>query len=235
MMDIKLQQILTMVHLLLLGARHNYIEVTTRELSRSINRSQQSASKHLLDLESVGYIDRIRKGHSIRIRITDKGYLQINSLYEKLQSAFESSVGGVITFEGHVVSGMGEGAYYMSLEGYRKQFREKLGYEPFPGTLNIKLSDPISMHSRRDLITHPSIFIEGFSDKLRTYGWVRCYPAEINDGLVENAALLILERTHYDDSTIEIIAPISIKEYANIKNGDRISISARISKGIIQH
>ena len=191
-MDIKLQQILTMVHLLLLGARHNYIEVTTRELSRSINRSQQSASKHLLDLESVGYIDRIRKGHSIRIRITDKGYLQINSLYEKLQSAFESSVGGVITFEGHVVSGMGEGAYYMSLEGYRKQFREKLGYEPFPGTLNIKLSDPISMHSRRDLITHPSIFIEGFSDKLRTYGWVRCYPAEINDGLVENAALLIL-------------------------------------------
>jgi riboflavin kinase, archaea type len=235
MMDIKLQQILTMVHLLLLGARHNYIEVTTRELSRSINRSQQSASKHLLDLESVGYIDRIRKGHTIRIKITDKGYLQISSLYEKLHSAFESSVGGVITFEGRVVSGMGEGAYYMSLEGYRKQFREKLGYEPFPGTLNIKLSDPISMHSRRDLITHPSIFIEGFSDKLRTYGWVRCYPAEINDGLVENAALLILERTHYDDSTIEIIAPISIKEYANIKNGDRISISARISKGIIQH
>ena len=234
-MDIKLQQILTMVHLLLLGARHNYVEVTTRELSRSINRSQQSASKHLLDLESVGYIVRIRKGHTIRIKITDNGYMQINSLYEKLRSAFESSVGNVITLEGRVVSGMGEGAYYMSLEGYRKQFREKLGYEPFPGTLNLKLSDPISMHSRRDLSTHPSIFIEGFSDKLRTYGWVRCYPAEINDGLVENAALLILERTHYDDSTIEIIAPISIKENAKIKNGDRISISVSIPKGIIQH
>ena len=91
------------------------------------------------------------------------------------------------------------------------------------------------MHSRRDLSTHPSIFIEGFSDKLRTYGWVRCYPAEINDGFVENAALLILERTHYDDSTIEIIAPISIKENAKIKNGDRISISVSIPKGIIQH
>jgi riboflavin kinase len=231
-MDIKLQQILTMVHLLLLGARHNYIQVTTKELSRSIDRSQQSASNHLLDLESVGYIDRIRKGHTIRIKITDKGYLQINSLYENLRSAFESSVGGVITFEGRVVSGMGEGAYYMSLEGYRKQFREKLGYEPFPGTLNIKLSDPISMHSRRDLSTHPSILIEGFSDKLRTYGWVRCYPAKINDRLVENAALLILERTHYDDSTIEVIAPISIKENAKIKNGDRISISTRIPKGI---
>lgn len=234
-MEVKLQQILTMVHLLLLGARHNYIEITTRELSRNINRSQQSASKHLLDLESVGYIDRIRKGHTIRIKITDKGYLQINSLYEKLKSAFESSVAGVITFEGRVVSGMGEGAYYMSLEGYRRQFREKLGYEPFPGTLNIKLSDPIFMHSRRDLSTHPSIFIDGFSDKLRTYGWVRCYPAEINNGLVENAALLILERTHYDDSTIEIIAPVSIKESAGIRNGDRVSISARIPKGTIQH
>jgi riboflavin kinase len=229
-MDIKLQQILTMVHLLLLGAHRSYIELTTKQLGKNIRISQQSASKHLLDLENAGYIDRIRKGHSIRIKITDSGYSQVNSFYEKLKSAIESKVDNVITLEGHVISGMGEGAYYMSLEGYRMQFRQKLGYSPFPGTLNIKLSDPASMRSRQGLSAFPSIFIHGFSDKLRTYGWVKCYPVEINNGLVKKAALLILERTHYDDSIIEIIAPICIKESMKIKNGDHVSVTAHISK-----
>src|SRR5918996_2909134 len=230
-MDIKLQQVLTMVHLLLLGAYRNYIELTTAQLGRNISISQQSASKHLLDLENAGYINRVRKGRSIRVKITDSGYSQVNSFYEKLKSAMESKADEVITLEGHIVSGMGEGAYYMSLEGYRKQFRQKLGYSPFPGTLNIKLSDPVSIRSRRDLSTYPSVFIDGFSDKLRTYGWVKCYPVEINNELVKNAALLVLERTHYDDNTIEIIAPISIKESAKIKNGDYISVTAHITRG----
>src|ERR687897_3402844 len=234
-MDIKLQQVLTMIHLLLLGAHRNYIELTTTQLGKNISISQQSASKHLLDLENAGYIDRIRKGRSIRIKITDSGYSQVNSFYEKLKSAIESKVDDVITLEGHVVSGMGEGAYYMSLEGYRKQFRQKLGYSPFPGTLNIELSDPGSMYSRRSLSAYPSIFIDGFSDNIRTYGWVRCYPAEINDRPVKNAALIILERTHYDDSTIEIIAPISIKKSAGVKNGDRILITTRIPGETVQN
>lgn len=229
-MDIKIQQILTMVHLLLLGAYRNYIELTTAQLGNNISISQQSASKHLLDLENAGYINRVRKGRSIRIKITDSGYSQVNSFYEKLKSAIESKADEVITLEGYIVSGMGEGAYYMSLEGYREQFRQKLGYSPFPGTLNVKLSDPASVRSRRELSAYPSVFINGFSDKLRTYGWVKCYPSEINNGLVKEAALIILERTHYDDSTVEIIAPISIKENIKANNGDHISITAHIPK-----
>jgi riboflavin kinase len=230
MIDIKLQQILTMTQLLLLGAQHNHIEITTAELGTYINRSQQSASKHLLDLENAGYVDRIRRGHKIRIKITDKGYSEIKHIYSNLKSAIESNLRDTIVFEGRVVSGMGEGAYYMSLEGYRKQFKEKLGYEPYPGTLNVKLSDRASMDARRELSIYPSIFIDGFSDKFRTYGWVKCYPAEVNNGVVKNAAVLVLERTHYDDSMIEIIAPVSIKEIARIRNGDCIAVRAQIRK-----
>jgi CTP-dependent riboflavin kinase len=40
----------------------------------------------------------------------------------------------------------------------------------------------------------------------------------------------VLERTHYDDNTIEIIAPISIKESTKIKNGDWISVTAHNTK-----
>ena len=215
-----------MVQLLSKGARHNFIEVTTSDLGKDIARSQQAASKHLLDLETSGYIERARRGQKFAVRITDKGYSEIQSLFASLKSAIESAP-AVIDFEGSVVSGMGEGAYYMSLEGYRKQFKEKLGYEPYPGTLNIQLTDQLFMNARRELGSHPSIFVDGFGDGTRTYGWVKCYRATIN-GKVDNAAVLVLERTHYDDSMLEVIAPMSIKDAAGIKNGDRVKVQVHV-------
>jgi riboflavin kinase, archaea type len=226
--DIKLQHILTIVELLSKGARHNFVEVTTTELGKSISRSQQAASKHLLELENSGYIERIRRGQKFAVRVTDKGHTEIQNLFSSLHAALESSP-AAIDFEGSVVSGMGEGAYYMSLEGYRRQFKDKLGYEPYPGTLNVRLVDQLYMNARRELGRHPSIFVDGFSDSTRTYGWVKCYRAIINDGAVDNAAVLVLERTHYDDSMLEVIAPVSIKQAAGIKNGDRIKVQVQLA------
>ena len=226
--DIKLQHILTIVELLSKGARHNFVEVTTAELGKNISRSQQAASKHLLELENSGYIERIRRGQKFAVRVTDKGHTEIQNLFSSLHSALESSP-AAIDFEGSVVSGMGEGAYYMSLEGYRRQFKDKLGYEPYPGTLNVRLVDQLYMNARRELGRHPSIFVDGFSDSTRTYGWVKCYRAIINDGAVDNAAVLVLERTHYDDRMLEVIAPVSIKQAAGIKNGDRIKVQVQLA------
>lgn len=226
--DIKLQHILTIVELLSKGARHNFVEVTTAELGKSISRSQQAASKHLLELENSGYIERIRRGQKFAVRVTDKGHTEIQNLFSSLHAALESSP-AAIDFEGSVVSGMGEGAYYMSLEGYRRQFKNKLGYEPYPGTLNVRLVDQLYMNARRELGRHPSIFVDGFSDSTRTYGWVKCYRAIVNDGAVDNAAVLVLERTHYDDSMLEVIAPVSIKQAAGIKNGDRIKVQVQLA------
>jgi len=227
MPEIKLQHIFTMTDLLQRGAHYNYIVITTSDLGKDIKRSQQAASRHLLDLENAGYIERLRKGQTFRIKITNRGYSEIESLYSTLRSAIES-IPFSIDFEGTVVSGMGEGAYYMSLEGYRKQFKDKLGFEPYPGTLNVKLIDQIFMNARREIGRYPSVFINGFSDNIRTYGWVKCYKANINKGAVNNAAALVLERTHYDDSMLEIIAPICLKEAIGIQNGDRISIKVQI-------
>lgn len=227
MPEIKLQHILTMVQLLSKGARHNFIEVTTSDLGKSIGRSQQAASKHLLDLEIAGYIERLRRGQKFAVRVTDKGSTEIHGLFLSLKSALESAP-VTIDIEGSVVSGMGEGAYYMSLAGYKKQFLERLGYEPYPGTLNVRLTEQVYKNARRELGSHPSILLEGFSDGTRTYGWVKCYRASINKGVMENAAVLVLERTHYDDSMLEVIAPVSIKSATGIKNGDKISVQVKI-------
>jgi riboflavin kinase, archaea type len=232
MSEIKLQHIVTMTELLLRGAQHNFIEVTTTDLGKDIKRSQQAASRHLLDLETAGYIERLKKGQKFRIKITGRGYSEVESLFSVLKAAVESAAPFTIDFEGTVVSGMGEGAYYMSLDGYRKQFKEKLGYEPYPGTLNVKLVDQIFMNARREIDRCNSIFIDGFSDSTRTYGWVKCYIANVNNGAINNAAVLILERSHYDESMLEVIAPVSLKDSAGIQNGDKINIKVHINSNM---
>jgi riboflavin kinase len=207
----------------LCGAKNNFFELTTNEIAKKIKRSQQLASKELLDLEFFGCIKRNKKSKKYSIKVTEKGYQQVYDHFLFLKTAVESFK-HVIDFEGHIITGMGEGAYYMSLDGYKKQFKEKLGYEPYPGTLNIKLNSMLFVEAKKEMLKYPSINIEGFSDQSRTFGWVKCYPASINDSKNINSSILILERTHYDDSIIELIAPFSIKEQFSLKNGDYVKL-----------
>lgn len=223
MNDITFQHVVILSELLLCGAKNNFVELTTGEIAKKIKRSQQLASKELLDLEFFGYIKRNKKSKKYTIKVTEKGYQKVYDLFLFLKTAIESFK-HIIDFEGHIITGMGEGAYYMSLKGYKQQFKEKLGYEPYPGTLNIKLNSSSYVEAKKEMLKYPSITIEGFSDQSRTFGWVKCYPAYINDSVNMNSSILILERTHYDDSIIEIIAPFSIKEQFSLKNGDFIKL-----------
>jgi len=221
MSDLKVQHILTIAELLAKGARHNFVPITTTSLGKSIHRSQQAASKHLLELERDGYIERIRSGQKVSVRITTKGKAEMTRISSILRSSLESSP-SYLEFKGTIISGMGEGAYYMSMKGYAKQFKTKLGYIPFPGTLNVKLKNKEYTEAKRSLDTHDGIMINGFSDGKRTYGWVKCYPAKINSSI--DGALITLERTHYDESMVEIISSVSLKETLGLRNGDKIKI-----------
>ncbi|MGN6349165.1 MAG: DUF120 domain-containing protein, partial [Candidatus Nitrosocosmicus sp.] len=81
--------------------------------------------------------------------------------------------------------------------------------------------------------SYPNIYINGFNDNNRTFGWVKCFPTVLmpevrNNKERENirieSAVLLLERTHHDNSLIEVISPVCIKETANLKTGDLVSI-----------
>lgn len=226
MPDLKVQHILTLAELLAKGARHNFVSITTSSLGKNIHRSQQAASKHLLELERDGYIERMRNGQKFSVRITPKGHSEMVKISAILKSSLESSP-SYIEFMGNIISGMGEGAYYMSMKGYTKQFKSKLGYVPFPGTLNIKLKDKKFIEAKRELDAHDGIKIDGFSDGKRTYGWVKCYPAKINNSV--DGMLITLERTHYDDSILELISHTNIKKAAKLSSGSQISIRVPIS------
>jgi len=179
-----------------------------------------------LELELDGYIERIRNGQKFSVRITPKGHAEIVKISTILKSSLASTP-SYIEFMGNIISGMGEGAYYMSMKGYTKQFKSKLGYIPFPGTLNVKLKDKKFVEAKRELDAHDGIMIDGFSDGKRTYGWVKCYPAKINNSV--DGMLITLERTHYDDSILELISHTNIKKAAKLSKDSQISIRVPIS------
>ena len=183
-----LQHILTLAHLLKFGKGGACVEITTTELGNIISRSQQSASKYLAGVEKAGLLERTKAGQKFRIMITDRGVDEVLNLHETIKGSIEVLDKSGLQLDGKVVSGMGEGAYYMSLEGYRSQFNEKLGYEPYAGTLNLKLLNQSSVRMRSMMDNYPSVFIRGFTDSSRSYGWVKCYPAILNDGAVQSSS-----------------------------------------------
>lgn len=222
-MELRLKHIILLAELLNRGARYAYVDISTKDLGVIINRSQQAASKHLLELEGAHYIERMKGGKGFKVRVTKEGYDELSKLSILLKNALE----GIkeLEFKGVVTKGMGEGAYYISLEGYRRQFIEKLGFDPYPGTLNIRLIDDTYKNAKSILKMQPSILIEGFSDNKRSYGWVKCYKALI-DGI--EGAVLILERTHHDDSILEVIAPVKITEKMKIDYGSVITVKVNL-------
>ncbi len=170
MQEIKSEYIIILAKLLVKGAKDNFIEFTSTDIGIEINKSQQAASKVILELEELKYVERIKKGHGYMIRVTNEGLSSVKKMSDFLDMAINLSPGNV-HFNGILVSGMGEGKYYMSLEGYRKQFEKKIGYVPYPGTLNIRIVDPLSLENRVKIEGFGYQFIDGFSDSKRTYGW----------------------------------------------------------------
>ncbi len=203
------------------GAFHRRIRVSTITLADDLGVSQQTASRYVIALDRGGYLERQASAQGHHLQLTDKGRRVVERMYRTLRRVIDERP-PALTLKGKVVNGLGEGAYYMSQQGYRDQFSSCLGFTPFPGTLNLRL-DPTQEDTRRELETRPAITIHGFRQGTRTFGEVRCYPAIIN-GRVEGAVALI-HRTHHDESIIEIIAPTHLRRSLSLEEGSDVTLT----------
>ena len=217
----------TLYKLAELGASSRTIKVSTEYLSEKIGASQQTASRHLINLEKMEWIKRTITPEGCLTKITSQGVTELKKLYSELRLIFESAYPPSITLEGVLFSGLGEGAYYVTKEGYRKQFMEKLGFDPYPGTLNIKLTTEYDIKSMSELEAYPAIELEGFKDESRTFGPVKCYPAIINNKA--KGAVIYALRSHYGSSVLEIISPTFLRSHLKLKDGNKVKVEILIS------
>lgn len=140
---------------------------------------------------------------------------------------FESS-DDALELRGAVTSGDRKARNYLSMPGYTEQFVERLGYEPFPGTLNLELTEE-SVSTRSKLDELDPILIQEWSDDDRTYGAVLCYPAEIGDeadgALFTPCHLIVPKRTDHEDKIIEVIAPENLRDVLGVSDQDALVVN----------
>ena len=216
----------TLYKLAELGATSRTVKVSTEYLSEKIGASQQTASRHLISLEKMGWIKRTITPEGCLMKITSQGVAELKKLYSELRLVFESAYPPSITLEGVLFSGLGEGAYYVTKEGYRKQFMERLGFDPYPGTLNIKLTTEYDIKSLSELEAYPAVELEGFKDESRTFGPVKCYPAIINNKA--KGVVIYALRSHYGSSVLEIVSPTFLRSHLKLKDGNKVKVELMI-------
>ena len=205
-----------------MGAYNRTAKISTEYLAKKLGMSQQTASRYLIELEHKGWIQRNISPDGSLIRIEEAGTRKLQKLYSSLKVLMEKSYPPSVTLEGAVFTGLGEGAYYVSKESYRKQIVEKLGFEPYPGTLNVKLSSDYDIKTRQELDAYPAIEVMGFQNEDRSFGLVKCYPAII--GTKVKGALVTALRSHYDASVLEIIAPVCLRKQLSLKDGNKVKV-----------
>ena len=216
------QHLFMLLKLAEMGAYRRVAKVSTEYLAKKLGISQQTASRYLIELERKGWIQRNISPEGSLIKIEELGSKELQKLYSELKLLIEKSYPPSVTLEGTVFTGLGEGAYYVTKEHYRQQIVEKLGFEPYPGTLNMKLTSDYDIKTRMELDAYPAIEVKGFKNEDRTFGLVKCYPAIIG-GTVKGALITAL-RGHYDASVLEIIAPFCLRKQLGLKDGNKVKV-----------
>ncbi|MBI5228022.1 CTP-dependent riboflavin kinase [Candidatus Micrarchaeota archaeon] len=194
------------------GAHLRPVRITTTEIGMELGMSQQNASKRLRDLEEEGLIKK-ENG----LMITKKGFEKMAAVYSELKDIFERKP---IEISGTIVTGLGEGKYYLSMSGYKNQIKEKLGFNAFEGTLNVKI-DEKDLWKKQYVLKLEPILIPGFIDKKRTYGDLFVYKCLAFD---HECALIIPLRTHHGPEIMELISPDHIRKKYHKKDGDRVRV-----------
>lgn len=200
-----------------MGGVKNKILTTSKELAKYLNISQQSASELILSMLKEGLISRQIVGRKQEITITDRGMNVLLKEYVDLGTIFETQKS--IKLTGELITGMGEGRYYISRKFYVIQFRDKLGFMPYFGTLNLKIKSEFSLALRK-LRSMDGIHIDGFVTEDRTFGPVKAFRATIN-GI--KCAIIFPERSIYTD-VVEIISKEYLRQKLDLKDKDMVEV-----------
>jgi riboflavin kinase len=207
------------------GGRSGQAKISCSGLAERLETSSQTASRRLQRLESAGYLDRDVVADGQWVTLTESGAAALHREYAHYRRIFDGTDLSTVELEGTVTSGMGEGRHYISLSGYMEQFADRLGYEPFPGTLNVDL-DEESVRARSEMSSLSGVPIDGWEDEDRTFGPATCYAATVTagDAVDDETHIIVPERTHHDETKLEIIAPVKLREALGLDDGDTVSV-----------
>jgi riboflavin kinase len=125
-----------------------------------------------------------------------------------------------IEFSGTVISGGGDGKKFMELPWVKRQITEKLGFAPYAGTLNLKLTEESAKH-RKLLEKTPSAKVlpaEGYCDGLLFKAFI---------GILQ-CAIVVPQVAGYPNDLLEVIASVNLREALQLEDGCEVTVTANV-------
>ena len=123
-----------------------------------------------------------------------------------------------LVVRGKVFTGSGEGSKFVRLLWFRRQVKEKLNFDPYPGTLNLFLGD-------EDAQSLMDLYGEGLGFKIKPKDGFcsgRLYRALIADAVY--GAVIKPCIPNYPRNILEIIAPVHLRSFINLRDGDVVEV-----------
>jgi len=125
-----------------------------------------------------------------------------------------------IILKGRVFNGEGIGSLFVNLGWAKKQFKEKLGFKPYPGTLNLQLSPGTDVKMLRNTMKGIKIKApEGFHEG-------QCFKALIMGK--HFGAVVVPDVPRYPRDLLEILAPVNLRERLGLKDGMEIEVTVQL-------
>lgn len=121
---------------------------------------------------------------------------------------------------GFIQRGVGKGAFFTNLDWVVDQFQKAMGFEPFPGTLNVRISEEDlpslgAFFSKKDfeLIPDDPQFCTASLKRVKVNG-------------IPAAAVFPSDDVHvHGKEIVEIISHCHLKETLNLDDGDKVILT----------
>ena len=130
-----------------------------------------------------------------------------------------------LTLTGKIVSGVKQGAFFTQLDWFKVQCRDKLGFKPYAGTLNLEIPiddvaivEKLEHEAEIEFIPPDSEFCSG-----------KAYPVTV-EGIRAAIVIPAAEVRVHGKNIIEVISDKRLKDVLKVDDGD--SVELKISRSI---
>ena len=125
-----------------------------------------------------------------------------------------------LKISGKIVGGAKQGAFFTQLDWVREQCLEKLGFAPWPGTLNLEIAvdqvvviEDLKVKEGMELVSPDSNYCSGY-----------VLPVSI-EGLPAAIVIPAEDVRVHAKNIIEILSPEMLKESLGVKDGDWVTLT----------
>jgi len=126
----------------------------------------------------------------------------------------------VATLQGVLTSGLGQGAHFTRLEWVRHAIRRTIGFDPYPGTLNLRLVDADMLLAWRRIREGPALLL---TPPPPERCGARLFPVVVAPDVL--AAVVVPDVTRHGDDVLELVAAVHVRSVLGLQDHDRVRLA----------